>query len=97
MSPDDDDTTERIGLKGQMILVLIPSFISQIIAFYRIRKLFYGIIIEAVIFFVDLAIQLMISWPVGMMITLPITVGVPTYYIRKWTMEFNRANKGLFR
>lgn len=95
-SNDDDDNTERVGLKSQLVLALIPSFISQIIAFYRIRKLFYGIMIEVVIFFVDMIIQLVISWPIGMMITLPITVGVPVYYIRKWTLEFNRANKGLF-
>jgi hypothetical protein len=67
------------------------------IAFYRIRKVFYGIIVEVVIFFIALIINLAISWPVGMMIALPITVGVPTYYIRKWTLEFNRENKGLFR
>ena len=96
MSSNNDGNTERVSLKSQLVLAVIPSFISQIIAFYRIRKLLYGLIIEVVIFFIDLIIQLMISWPVGMIITLPITVGVPTYYIRKWTLEFNRANKGLF-
>ncbi|MGB9003891.1 MAG: hypothetical protein WCC52_08810 [Nitrosotalea sp.] len=96
MSSANNGNTERVSLKSQLVLALIPSFISQIIAFYRIRKLFYGIIIEVVIFFIDLIIQLMISWPVGMMITLPITIGVPVYYIRKWTLEFNSANKGLF-
>ncbi|MGH2613287.1 MAG: hypothetical protein ACRDFB_09625 [Rhabdochlamydiaceae bacterium] len=96
MSSNNDDNTERVNLKSQLVLALIPSFISQIIAFYRIRKLFYGIVIEIVIFFIDLIIQLAISWPVGMMITLPVTVGVPVYYVRKWTLEFNRANKGLF-
>ncbi|MGI0088258.1 MAG: hypothetical protein ACREBI_09935 [Nitrosotalea sp.] len=96
MSSNNGDNTERVSLKSQLVLALIPSFISQIIAFYRIRKLFYGIIIEIVIFFIDLIIQLAISWPVGMMITLPITVGVPVYYVRKWTLEFNRTNKGLF-
>ena len=96
MSSADDGGTERVSLKSQLVLALIPSFISQIIAFYRIRKLLYGIMMEIVIFFIALIINLVISWPVGMIIALPITVGVPVYYIRKWTLEFNRANKGLF-
>ncbi len=95
-SSHDDNNTGKVNLKSQIVLALIPSFISQIIAFYRIKKLFYGIIVETVIFFIDLIIQFIISWPVGMLITFPITVGVPVYYVRKWTIEFNRANKGLF-
>jgi hypothetical protein len=97
VSSTNDGNTERIGLKGQLVLAVIPSFISQLIAFYRIKKLFYGIIVEVAIFFIALIINLVISWPVGMVFALPITVGVPVYYIRKWTLEFNRANKGLFR
>ncbi|MFZ1076615.1 MAG: hypothetical protein WAN47_04195 [Nitrosotalea sp.] len=96
MSSNDAGGTERVSLKSQLVLALIPSFISQIIAFYRIRKLLYGIMLEIVIFFIALIINLVISWPVGMIIALPITVGVPVYYIRKWTLEFNRTNKGLF-
>ncbi|MGB6464103.1 MAG: hypothetical protein WA799_01835 [Nitrosotalea sp.] len=96
MSSNNDGNTKRVSLKSQLVLALIPSFISQIIAFYRIRKLFYGIIVEVMIFFIALIINLVISWPVGMVIALPITVGVPVYYVRKWTLEFNRANKGLF-
>ncbi|MDE1727463.1 MAG: hypothetical protein KGH89_09425 [Thaumarchaeota archaeon] len=97
MSSVNDGNTKRVGLKSQLVLALIPSFISQMIAFYRIRKLFYGVMVEVVIFFIALVINLAISWPAGMIIALPITVGVPMYYIRKWTLEFNRENKGLFR
>ena len=86
----------RVSLKSQLVLALIPSFISQIIAFYRIRKLLYGLILEITIFFIALIINLVISWPAGMILALPMTVGVPVYYVRKWTLEFNRANKGLF-
>jgi hypothetical protein len=96
VSSTNDGNTERVNLKSQLVLAVIPSFISQIIAFYRIRKLLYGIILEVMIFFIVLIINLVISWPAGMIIALPITVGVPVYYIRKWTLEFNRANKGLF-
>ncbi len=82
-------------LKIQLILAVIPTFVTQLIAFYRIRKLIYGIIIEVALFFVDLIIQMSISWPFGMIIVLPISILVPLYYIRKWTLEFNKA-KHLF-
>jgi len=78
-----------------MILAVIPTFVTQLFAFYRIRKLVYGIIIEVIIFFADLVIQMSISWPFGMIIVLPISVLIPLYYIRKWTVDFNK-NKSLF-
>jgi hypothetical protein len=92
MSQNDKD--EKF-LKIQMILAVIPTFVTQLIAFYRIKKLVYGIIIEVVILFVDLVIQMSISWPFGMMIALPISVLIPLYYVRKWTLEFNQT-KSLF-
>ena len=88
------DNNERF-LKTQMILAVIPTFITQLLAFYRIRKLVYGIIIEVIIFFVDLVIQMSISWPFGMIIVLPISVLIPLYYVRKWTLEFNKT-KSMF-
>ena len=78
-------------LKTQLILAVIPTFVTQLIAFYRIQKLINGIIIEVIIFFVDLIIQMSISWPFGMIISLPISILVPLYYIRKWTLEFNKT------
>ena len=75
-------------LKIQLILAVIPTFVTQLFAFYRIRKLTYGIIIELAIFFVDFIIQMSISWPFGMMLVLPISVVIPVYYVRKWTLEF---------
>jgi len=85
-----NDKNEKF-LKTQLILAVIPTFVTQLIAFYRIQKLIYGIIIEVIIFFVDLVIQMSISWPFGMIIVLPISILVPLYYVRKWTLEFNRA------
>lgn len=85
-----NDKNEKF-LKTQLILAVIPTFVTQLIAFYRIQKLIYGIIIEVIIFFVDLVIQMSISWPFGMIIVLPISILVPLYYVRKWTLEFNIA------
>ena len=88
------DDKERF-LKTQMILAVIPTFVTQLFAFYRIRKLVYGIIIEVIIFFVDLIIQMSISWPFGLMIVLPISVVIPVYFVRMWTLEFNKT-KSMF-
>lgn len=96
MSSNKNGGTERVPFRNQMILALIPSFVSQIIAFYRIKKLVYGVMIEVVVFFIDLIITSIISWPVGTIIALPITVGIPVYYIRKWTLEFNQMPRGMF-
>ena len=82
-------------LKTQLILAVIPTFVTQLIAFYRIQKLINGIIIEVIICFVDLVIQMSISWPFGLMIALPISVVIPVYFVRKWTLEFNKT-KSMF-
>lgn len=87
---------ERVSLRIQLILALIPSFVSQMIAFYRIKKLVYGIIIEIAIFVIDLVISSIVSWPASLIFALPITVGIPVYYVRKWTLEFNQRPRGLF-
>ena len=85
-----------VGMRGQMILTIVPSFITQLIAFYRIRKLTKGLIIESIIFLVDLLIQTIIPWPFGVIFALPLTIGVPIYFVRKWTLEYNRMPTGIF-
>lgn len=89
------DKTKKF-LKTQLILAIVPTFVTQIIAFYRIHKLIQGIFLEVVIFFIDLVIQMSITWPYGMFLSLPITIGIPVYYVRKWTLEFIKMRKGMF-
>jgi len=84
-----------INVRGQMILAIIPSFITQLIAFYRIRKLSKGLVVELIIFLVDVLIQAIIPWPFGVIFALPLTVGVPVYFVRKWTLEYNNMPKGM--
>jgi hypothetical protein len=91
---ESNDRQEKF-LKTQLILAVIPTFVTQLFAFYRIKKLTYGIILELIIFFADLVIQISISWPFDMMIVLPISVVIPVYFVRKWTLEFNKT-KSLF-
>ena len=91
---ESHDVQEKF-LKTQLLLAVIPTFVTQLFAFYRIRKLIYGIIIEVIIFFADFVINSSISWPFGLMIVLPISVLIPVYLIRKWTLEFNKT-KSIF-
>jgi len=84
-----------INIRGQMILAIIPSFITQLIAFYRIRKLSKGLVVELIIFLVDVLIQAIIPWPFGVIFALPLTVGVPVYFVRKWTLKYNHMPKDM--
>ncbi|TSA16399.1 MAG: hypothetical protein D4R72_06900 [Nitrosopumilales archaeon] len=85
-----------INMRGQMILAIIPSFITQLIAFYRIRKLTKGLVMELIIFLGDVLVQAIIPWPFGVIFVLPLTVGVPVYFVRKWTLEYNRMPPSMF-
>ena len=85
-----------VGIRGQMILAIVPSFVTQLIAFYRIRKLTNGLVIELIIFLSDIFIQTIIQWPFGVIFALPLTIGVPVYFVRKWTLEFNLKPTGIF-
>jgi uncharacterized membrane protein YvlD (DUF360 family) len=85
-----------IGMRGQMILAIMPSFVTQLIAFYRIRKFTKGLIVELIIFLVDAFVQTIIPWPFGMIFALPLTVGVPVYFVRKWTLEYNHVPTSMF-
>ena len=91
---ESNDAQEKF-LKTQLLLAVIPTFVTQLFAFYRIQKLTYGIIIEVIIFIADFIINSSISWPFGLMIVLPISVLIPVYLIRKWTLEFNKL-KSMF-
>ncbi|MGI0066276.1 MAG: hypothetical protein ACREA5_02290 [Nitrosotalea sp.] len=88
MTQNDPD---KKFIKIQMILAVIPIFVTQLFAFYRIQKLIYGIMIEVIIYFVDWLIQSSISWPFGLIVFLPISILIPLYFVRKWTLEFNQS------
>ncbi len=90
---EPQDKTKKF-LRIQLILAIAPTFVTQLIAFYRVRKLIHGIILEVVIFFSDAVIQMSISWPYGMLLSLPVTIGIPVYFVRKWTLEFIEMKKG---
>jgi len=81
--------TKPIGLTGQTVLALIPSLITQLIAFSRIQKLKDGGLISLGTFGVSIGTQMILPFPYGIMIALPIIMAIPTHYVRKWTRQFN--------
>lgn len=78
-----------VGLTGQTILALIPSLVTQIIAFVRIQRVKDGVLIVLATFGISIMCQMILPFPYGIMIALPIIMVVPTYYVRKWTRLFN--------
>ncbi len=78
-----------VGLTSQTILALIPSLITQIIAFVRIKKLKNGALIILGTFGISIGCQMILPFPYGLMTALPIIMAIPTYYVRKWTRLFN--------
>lgn len=79
----------QIGLLGQTILAVIPSIVTQLVAFYRINKFKKGGLIELILFGLSIGINTITPWPYGLIIILVITIVVPVYYVRRWTREFN--------
>jgi len=51
--------------------------------------------VELIIFLVDVLIQAIIPWPFGVIFALPLTAGVPVYFVRKWTLTYNKYAKGM--
>ena len=82
-------STKQIGLTSQTILALIPSIITQFIAFFRIKKYKEGILISLGLFAVSIGIQMILPFPYGLVFTIPIIIVIPVYHIKKWARQFN--------
>lgn len=76
-----------------MILAVMPSVISQIIAFYRIKKLVMGIIIETGIIGLVVGLSNVMAYPYWLILALAVECLVPLMYVRKWTIKYNQAVK----
>ena len=89
---------KKIGLAGQTVLAIIPLFVTQLIAFYRIRKfkkgglLVLGLFWAAVFvgyFFILPEWNQQIAWNIVQIVIL----GPPSvYYVRKWTKDYNKKH-----
>ncbi|QLH08412.1 hypothetical protein [Candidatus Nitrosotenuis sp. DW1] len=82
-----------ISLNQQMILAVMPSIISQIIAFYRIKKLTMGVIIEIGIIGLIIGFSNVMPYPYWLILALAVECLVPLLYVRKWTIQYNRSVK----
>jgi len=74
-----------------MILAVMPSVISQIIAFYRIKKLVMGVIIETGIIGLIIGLSNVMTYPYWLILALSIECLVPFLYVRKWTIKYNQS------
>lgn len=74
-----------------MILAVMPSVISQIIAFYRIKKLVMGVIIETGVIGLIVGISNVMPFPYWLILALSVECVVPLMYVRKWTIQYNQA------
>ena len=76
-----------------MILAVMPSVISQIIAFYRIKKLVMGIIIETGVIGLIVGMSNVLPYPHWLILALAVECLVPLMYVRKWTIQYNQDVK----
>jgi len=73
-----------------MILAVMPSVISHIIAFYRIKKLVMGAIIEIGIIGLVIGMSKVAPFPYWAILGLAAESLIPLMYVRKWTIQYNR-------
>jgi len=78
-----------VGLKGQTILALIPTTITQLIAFYRIKRFKKGVLIELGIGGIAIGLQYLLGFPWGMIGGFGVEMAIAVHYVRKWTKEWN--------
>lgn len=74
-----------------MILAVMPSIISQLIAFYRIRRLVLGAIIEIGLIGLVIGMSKVAPFPYWAILGLAAESLIPLLYVRKWTIQYNRT------
>jgi len=79
-----------VGMTGQTILAVIPSIITQLIAFYRIKKFIHGGLIELGIIGSASVIQYLLGFPWGIIGIVVVQMMIPVYLVRKWTRDYNK-------
>ena len=82
-------SSKQIGLTGQTILAIIPSLITQLIAFFRIKKYKEGVLISLGILGASIGVQMVLPFPFGLIGVFVITSTVSVRFVRRWTREYN--------
>ncbi len=78
---------KSVSVAWQMVFTLIPFV--WIYAFYRIEKLIFGVLLAIGTAAVIGSITMVLPEPYGVALTWPISIIIPIYFIRKWSIEWN--------
>ena len=78
---------EPVSVGWQTAFMFIPYV--WIYAFYRIEKLLLGIVLLLVALAISTAVQMLLPFPFGFGIALAVSIGLPVYFIREWSREWN--------
>ena len=78
---------EPVSVGWQTVFMFIPYV--WIYAFYRIEKLRLGIALLLIALIISTGVQMLWPYPYGFGIGLAVSIGLPIYFIRKWSREWN--------
>ncbi|AJW71754.1 hypothetical protein [Nitrosopumilus adriaticus] len=72
-----------------IIMALIPIWPVQLYSFYMIEKTRkYGLILLGILA-ISITCQMVLPFPYGLAVALPITIAIPGYYMKKWVRQWN--------
>jgi len=80
-------TQKPVSVNWQTIFMIIPYV--WIYAFYRIEKLLMGIVLLVVTAIVTALVASMFFGLDGYLFAWLVSIGIPIYFIRKWSTEWN--------
>ena len=80
-------TQKPVSVNWQTVFMIIPYV--WIYAFYRIEKLMMGIVLLVVTAIVTALVASMFFGLDGYLIAWLVSIGIPIYFIRKWSTEWN--------
>ena len=76
-----------VNVNFQMLFSVLP--LIWIWAFYRIEKLRMGIVFLIIVTGLGIAVQMLLPFPYGLIISYGISLGVPIWFIRKYSIKWN--------
>ncbi len=77
-----------VSVHWQMLFTIIP--LVWIYAFYRIERLILGIIFAIITGIITYGIQIALPMEFGFAVSWLVSILIPIYFIRKWSIEWNQ-------
>lgn len=71
-----------------IMTIIIP--VLWVYGFYKIDRLRIGIILVIVVIFVNFGLKLLLPFPYGLVVSISMSIGLPIYFLRKWSIECGR-------